>query len=333
MTAVASDVWAKLSGEQVSGETLWARQAAPDVTKRLLAALDSDGRRHLLIPLSSSEQCEDDSQSRGLVVRGRELKMLNHDARRFLDITCLDAAGHEAFDLIGGEIAERLAADMEAAPEIVARIVAKWRRFWGQMPKRLLSRESQIGLFAEIWFLTYWVIPRCGAGEAISRWRGPFGARHDFEWSGYSVEVKATTTARGRIHRINGLDQLAPPTQGDILMFSLHMREEAGASETLSSVVAACSAELGKQPHVLTRFENALAQVGYSPAHEDEYNKLRFRIVAQGLFAVRDDFPRLTAAQLLSGLPPGVEHVEYDINLGTFGHLCLASQPDQADIL
>lgn len=333
MTRIAPEVWARLANEEVRGEALWARRAAPDVTERLVAALDSDGRRHLLIPLENSESGTEDSQSRGLGVATRELEMPNHRPGRYLDITCHDATGYEAFDLIGGEIAERLAAGSEVAPEIVTRVIAKWRRFWGQSPKQLLSRERQIGLFAEVWFLTHWLISRFGAGDAVSCWRGPFGARHDFEWFSRSVEVKATTSTRGRIHRINGLDQLAPPDQGDIFFFSLHLREEAGTTNTLPSAIAACCIRLGEHPQALSQFENALAQAGYSPAHEDEYDKLRFRIVDQGLFAVRDDFPRLTTAQLQTDLPHGIEHVEYDINLSTFGHLCRANRPDQADFL
>lgn len=333
MTGIAPEVWARLAAEEARGEALWARWAVPDVSGRLVAALDSDGRRHLLIPLAASEECADDSQSRGLGTMTRELEMPGHQPGRYLDITCYDATGHEAFDLLGGEIAERLAAGRETAPEVVTRVIAKWRRFWGQSPKQLLDRERQIGLFAEIWFLTHWLVPRCGASDAVSRWRGPFGARHDFEWRGRSIEVKATTSTRGRIHRINGLDQLAPPEQGDIFLFSLHLREEGGAENSLPSVVGACRNQLEDYPQVLGQFESALIQAGYAIAHEDEYDKLRLRIVDQGLFAVRDRFPRLTEAQLLAGLPLGIEHVEYDINLSFFGDLCLASRPEQASVL
>jgi hypothetical protein len=201
------------------------------------------------------------------------------------------------------------------------------------LEKQLLSREKQCGLFAELWFLSSWLIPRFGVNDAVARWRGPFGGRHDFEWTGRSVEVKATTSTRGRIHRINGLDQLAPPEQGDLFFFSLQLREEAGATNTLPSVVAGCRIQLEQDANCLGLFENALAQVGYSPAHESEYTKLRLRIVEQGLFAVRDDFPRLTAAGLPQGIPPGIEHIEYDINLGGFVHLCIARQPSEANCL
>jgi hypothetical protein len=242
------------------------------------------------------------------------------------DIACHDAAGHEAFDLIGGELADRLVSGRETAPECVVRVLAKWRRFWGQAALQILSREEQLGLFAELWFLSVWMVPGAGADEAVKRWRGPFGSRHDFEWAGRSVEVKATTSTRGRIHRVNGLDQLAPPEQGQLLFFSLRLHEEAGATNTLPLVIAACRSQMEADADSLNLFERALIQVGYSPAHDEEYARLHLRIVEEGLFSVRDDFPRLTVMQLEAGIPPGVERVEYEINLSGFDHLRIASR-------
>jgi hypothetical protein len=333
MSRLAPDVWTRLAGERVQGETLWARRASPDVTDRLVAALDADGQRHLLVMLVAGEADLQDSQSRGVGVLTRELVMPGHEAGRYLDIVCHDAAGHEAFDLIGGELAERLAVARETAPEIVTRVLAKWRRFWGQLSRQMLSRDEQVGLFAELWFLSVWLIPRCGAAEAINRWRGPFSARHDFEWEGRSVEVKATTSSRGHLHHINGLDQLAPPEQGDLLFFSVRLREEAGATNTLPALIAACREQLQQESDALSRFENALARIGYAPAYEDEYAMLHLRIAEEGLFVVRDDFPRLTSAQFPAGIPPGVERVEYEINLGGFTHLLIARSPIETEDL
>lgn len=330
MSRIVPEVWTRLAGERVQGETLWARRATPDVTERLVAALDADGNRHLLLLLRAGETDMHDSQSRGLGVVTRDLAMPGHEAGRYLDITCHDAAGHEAFDLIGGELADRLASGRENASECVVRVLAKWRRFWGQLPLQILAREAQLGLFAELWFLSVWLLPTTGALEAVNRWRGPFGSRHDFEWAGRSVEVKATTSTRGRIHRINGLDQLAPPEAGELLFFSLRLREEAGATNTLPSVLAACRAQLEADADSLSCFERGLAQVGYSPAHDEEYAKMRLRVVEEGLFRVRADFPRLTTAHLTAGVPPGVEAVEYEINLSGFDHLCIASRASDA---
>lgn len=327
MSRIVSEVWTRLATERPQGETLWARRATPDVTERLVAALDADGRRHLLVLLTADEADLQDTQSRGVAVVTRDLAMPSHATGRYLDVTCQDATGHEAFDLIGGELAERLATGRETAPEVVARVLAKWRRFWGQVPQQMLSWEEQIGLFAEIWFLSVWLAPRVGASDAITRWRGPFGSRHDFEWAGKSVEVKATTSTRGRVHHINGLDQLAPPEQGELLFFSLRLREEAGATNSLPAIIASCREQLASDADAMGRFESALVQAGYLPVHEDEYARLKLRVVEEGLFRVEEDFPRLTTARFPSGIPAGVERVEYEINLGGCGHLMIAANP------
>jgi hypothetical protein len=302
--------------------------AAPDISERLLAGLDALGGRHLLVLLAPEEADFHDAQSRGIGVVTRELA-LSAQLGRYLDISCQDSAGHAAFDLIGGELADRLSTG-EAASESVARLMAKWRRFWGQLPRQLLSRQDQLGLFAELWFLSVWLIPKVGASEAMKRWRGPFASRHDFEWSSGSVEVKATTSTRGPIHRINGIDQLAAPGAGELFLFSLRVREEAGATNSLPAVILTCRGQLGTNADALNRFEAALAAAGYSPIYENEYAETRLRIVEEGLFIVRNEFPRLTPPQLLAGLPPGVERLEYEINLSGFAHLCIARLPADA---
>jgi hypothetical protein len=134
------------------------------------------------------------------------------------------------------------------------------------------------------------------------------------------------------IHRINGIDQLALPEQGDLLLFSLRLREEAGATNSLPLVIGGFRAHLERDDEALGKFEAGLAQAGYSPAHEDEYSQLTLRLVAEGLYRVQGNFPRLTPAELGRGLPAGVEEVDYEINLGGFDHLIVAREPGGADL-
>lgn len=83
----------------------------------------------------------------------------------------------------------------------------------------------------------------------------------------------------------------------------------------------------------VTRFESTLALAGYSPVHDEEYSKLRLRAVAEELFAVRDAFPRLTPASFPSGVPTGIERVDYEINLSGSGELRLARAPAESPAL
>jgi hypothetical protein len=284
----------------------------------------------LLIGLTPSEEELNDTQTRGISVVTRELVTQGHKAARYLDIECQDAGGHAALDIIGGELAENLAKQDGPPKEIVGRVLAKWRRFWGEVPKTLLSREELLGLFAELWFLTLWLLPKVGAEIAVERWRGPFGARHDFEWQGRSIEVKAASSTRGRIHHINGIEQLAPPENGELLLFSLGVREEAGAAKSLPDVIDICRSLFESTPEVLSRFEIGLARIGYSPAHDDEYKKAPLRVVEEALFTVRDDFPRITEHEFAAGIPVGVEAFSYEINLNGFDHLRVAKAPEEA---
>jgi hypothetical protein len=68
MSRIVPEIWTRLAGERVQGETLWARRAAPEVTERLVAALDADGKRHFLVLLRVGEADMQDSQSRGVAV-------------------------------------------------------------------------------------------------------------------------------------------------------------------------------------------------------------------------------------------------------------------------
>jgi hypothetical protein len=280
--------------------------------------------------LAEGEEGLQDGLSRGLSVATRELTVGRQQAARYLDLECRDVTGHPVFDLIGREIAQALARQERQPAEIARRVLARWRRFWGQAPQSLLSREQLLGLFAEVWFLQLWLLPVLTAAEAVQRWRGPFGARHDFEWPGRSVEVKATSSTRGRVFRIHGIEQLLPPEQGTLLFFGMRVREEAGSSNTLPGIVARTRDEIQSDDDALGRFETALHQAGYSPVHDDEYARTRLRVAEERLFLVRDDFPRVTPESFGGAIPSGVEKVEYDVNLNAHDRLCVARLPTEA---
>lgn len=293
MSDLSKVVWDKLKLDGIKGSTLWARRVPFDSSDRLLAALDAGERRHWLIRVEPHEEAISDLKSRGLSIQTQELEGTGHPLGRYIDLVCLDSAGHDAFDLIGKELAARLDSHIESSSECVTRVIAKWRRFWEHRPQNVLSKDAQIGLFAEIWFLALWMIPNRGV-SAVHAWRGPFRSRHDFEWSTRSVEVKATLAVGARAHRINGIDQLALPEMGDLLLFSLHLREEQGASNTLPSVISVCRDLLLQHVEELEQFEIALSTSGYSDVYRDEYENMRIRVVDERLYRVTDQFPRLT---------------------------------------
>ncbi len=322
------EIWRKLESELPLGEKITARLALPEISKRLYVGFDSNKQRHLLISLEKNDEEYHDLESRGFSIITRDLVVKGCETRRYIDITCHDVSGHIIFDVMGGEISEKL--DKSKNPkEVIKNVVNKWRNFWGKSLRELLSSNEIIGLFAELWFLGFWLLPQVDKLEAINRWRGPFASRHDFEWAGRSIEVKATINVRSRTHKINGIDQLSPPENGELFLFSLRLREEPGADKTLPNMIAYCREKLKDDIDALSKFENILVVAGYSPLFEEEYSKYKFRIVDEKLYKVTDEFPRVINESFINGVPPGVSTIEYSINLDGYSNLCVATSPDE----
>jgi hypothetical protein len=330
VTAFPDFEWGAIAGRTLTGDALHVKPVAKVSGVEIVAGVDSAARRHILVKLGEGMPDPSEQRTRGLSLRVRELAEPGAERGRYIDIECQDAAGHAAFGLIGNEIIEAMGPDGSDPGSTVSHVVDRWRRFWGQLPQSTLTVSEQIGLFAELWFLLIWLGTRVPLSEAVSRWRGPLGARHDFESSKLSVEVKASMATRGTSHRIHGITQLEAPDAGDLFLFSLQARNEDGARNSLPAIVTHGRQLAATDVAIAERFEDLLARAGYSASHEAEYDKLRLRIVAEELYHVSEDFPRLIRGNFPGGVPRGVEGIEYDINLGGFGHLLVASRPTDA---
>ncbi len=322
MIQIDSKVWDLLT--QPSGELLIARNPFPDKPVLLLCAIDNKGHRHLLIPLDETELNFNDTKSKGFIAVTRSLLIEGDELKKYLDIECIDSAGFSIFDVMGGEIFEKIEKDQLNPVNNIKIILTKWRRFWGQVPQNLLTNEEQLGLFAELWFLSTWLIPKIGV-SAVMAWNGPWGSRNDFELNNKSVEVKATMNNRGRIHRINGITQLENPENGLLYLFSLRLRKDSTSTKNIPVLIDTCFRQLSDSHEALEHFENALSRIGYSPVYQDIYSELNFHIVEENLFIVKDDFPRILNSSFTCGSPSGVEKLEYDINLNTFDYLIVCN--------
>ena len=326
-------VWEYLEADIPRRDAFTARVAFPALSKAVLAAIDSDGKRHFLISLSSTDEDLNDSRSRGVrvttdLLRVKKVGEISSESR-YVDILCLNSDGFEAFYLLGRDIADALAPGNVSVAEGVHRTLEKWRYFWGKPPSSQLTKNEVVGLLTELWFLDIWLLPHNSIHDVVFGWRGPYGSRHDYEWDGISVEAKGTTSVDRISHWINGIEQLAPPDHGQLLLFSLQLREENGGNFTLPALINDCRNKIGNDYESLEIFDSALVQTGYSPVHDEDYDRLRFRVVSEALYEVRGSFPRLISDSFRNGVPSGVGEVEYRINLQRFDSFIVAHRPEE----
>lgn len=320
-----------MEAQPPGGERLTVRTALPGNHDDVLIALDAARRRYVLVRIPTGEPSElAERTSRGIAVQTVEMRVDGERTENFVEIACLESQGHAALDTIAVELVEALVAGASIGRvRLVQNVLAKWRRFWSGVNQGVLSKEQQLGLFGELWFLSRWLCPSVGAAKALQMWRGPTGSRNDFEVQGMGIEVK-TTGRMDAAHVIHGLDQLLEPQGGVLFLYSLSVRDEASGTDCLPNLVNEMRGRLADDFQALLQFDASVYAAGYDDRLASEYARLVLRIRDESLYRVTDGFPRLVPASLIGGLPAGLSAVDYELNLDAAAAWLLAKAPAAA---
>ncbi|MBR8653157.1 PD-(D/E)XK motif protein [Achromobacter sp. Marseille-Q0513] len=326
--------WDLLEEQAPTGERLTARLAAPDVRDDVFIAVDAECQRYVLVGVPQGEPHElAERTSKGIAVQTVDMNIGEGERSFFVEVACLEAQGHAALDVVVRELVQALNAGASIGRvRLVQNILAKWRRFWSGVDQGVLSREQQIGLFGELWFLSRWLTPCVGPARATGLWRGPGGARNDFETPGLGIEVK-TTGRQDAAYSIHGLEQLLEPSGGALLLFCLAVRDESSGVESLPQLVAELREQRLQDFTALSMLDSMLYASGYDDQHSMEYAKLRLRVRSEGLYRVQPGFPRLVPAAIVDGVPPGVTTVNYELHLDAAAPWLVAAAPSAAMLL
>jgi hypothetical protein len=127
-------------------------------------------------------------------------------------------------------------------------------------------------------------------------------------------------------HEIASLEQLEDPEVGRLYLFSLQARRDELAANTLPGLVDRLLEQLATSPDDRALFLERLNDAGYSLVHADRYEQ-RWRVVAEELYGIDGDFPRLTRKRFPAGLPPGIGDVSYSLDLVACAAWRIATRP------
>jgi len=313
----------------------WQSLATPDSTVHLAAvpisandawvAVDHEGLRHLLLRVPDGTEAPP-TVTRGLRVTVARHRVQDRDPADYLDLTCLSDDLAPTFTAVAADIGDEIeAVQPNQRVAVVLSSLGRWQWFWGVETDRLTEQDA-LGLFAELWFLHRW---EGSSPEAIEAWTASTGSRHDFQWRERSVEVKATgRRADGAVlHRIQHLDQLADPEQGDLYLFSLRIVRDELAHNTLPNVVDRIIEGLRGNAEAKDCLARKLGQRGYSPAFRRQH-ETPYRILGENMYRVGQGFPRFTVDSFVGGLQPGIADVSYMIDMAACDDWLIATGPD-----
>jgi hypothetical protein len=263
------------------------------------SGVDSKGRRHLVVPAPADATEEREDSSRGISIEIRPY--LSGGTRRlYCDVSCRLEELNEMFTVIAEDmLAELRDRDFDSPFPACLRVLERWRRLLERVPTRLMSRNAQAGLVAELLFL------RRLTGRSpkwIDLWVGPEGGRHDFVSKETDVEVKASLSEEQRKVHVQSLHQLAIAEGAALYLYFVRLREPTGQGISIPDLVE----ELLVRGINSGELHDRLLQVGYSPLDRDAYQTTRFEVLEESAFRVdADAFPRLTPDSLRGSLPQG----------------------------
>jgi hypothetical protein len=204
-------------------------------------------------------------------------------------------------------------ADGVTDDQLGAAVLARLQRWRALLERDVAGLDDAVlrGLIGELTVLETRLLPHMSLMEAVSAWRGPSGAPQDFLLpSGELIETKAVDrdAAAVRIHGAAQLDGGTAPLILAVVRLQTTAPGSSGAT-TAPRLVLRVRQRLSGDADALRDFDAGLAAIGWHdhPAHDD----LAVRILQVDAYAVLDEFPRLTMADV----PFGVGDLDYSVTL------------------
>jgi hypothetical protein len=277
-------------------------------------AIDSQSRRHLLVPLAADQPSIEDHGSSGVSLSGKDLED-NKGRARYIDVACEQAELRDLFSIFCDDLLDRLPGEPAAPAAVCASELDRWRELFNPKHSRLLGEESLVGLLAELHVLEQ--IANRAHGAVIRLWTGPDKARADFAGNQAALEVKATTNRERATVTIHGLQQLDQASLDDVYLYVEQFERVPSGGDSVPDAVGRL-VSMGVARADLLR---GLSALGYSEVDRDAYRLFRFELIAARTFRASDPgFPRLITASLADpSLAQRIHQVRYAIDVSDAG--------------
>lgn len=215
------------------------------------------------------------------------------EVRPAVCIECIDDALIATFCTVAESIDRSLSATGSVTSAAVLEALRQWERLFHA--RRRLSREEEIGLWGELWFIQ----SAASVDKSILAWRAPDPSRLDFISAKFAVEVK--TSLSGHEHRTSFDQVRSGDLHPDAFLLSLWVAE-ARDGKSLKDLVD----EIRTRASERNEFERRLLRAGF--ADSDPYS-LRLRPVGEPIYVEWKAIPRVRS------FDPGALDIRYTITL------------------
>lgn len=294
----------------ISGKGILSTGCSQKYVHSLYIGCDNQGRYIFLFKLPQGDM-DLDSISMPKI-KGCVTETFKYNEATFFCLALGDKKDWRLFKLLCQEIVSELENHERQENlyllKILSGILNRCGRFFSKN-KDPMTREDAVGLWGELYFLIKVVEPEMGICSAIESWKGPLGFPQDFSVNDTIVEVKTTEAANRHIVKISSADQLFFCTEQGFLHVLTISENSKEYGQSLNSLIEEIMSKCEEEKVEKSEFMAKLNLLNYSSS--SPHSRKEYIVLQETFYKVCDKFPRLVP----SGLPIGVEHVKYSINL------------------
>lgn len=190
--------------------------------------------------------------------------------------------------------------------DTLKRKIIEWRDFFQNIQRNNLNKETVMGIFGEVYFLKKLIDDE--KIQDTTCWRGPVGARSDFLFPEFRIEVKSTTS-RNPV-KISISNEIQLEIEKDELLYLLIIQlieNEDGLS--LKQLISETERSLVKRNLDIVDFFKKLESLGCNSEVLETSSNYIFKSYSIEFFQVLENFPRITKTMV----PNGIIDLKYSI--------------------
>ncbi|MBE6069370.1 MAG: PD-(D/E)XK motif protein [Clostridium lundense] len=194
-----------------------------------------------------------------------------------------------------------------AIEDVVNRWTA-WKTMFQNANNEVLSDSIVQGLIGELLFIKNYMIPKYGFEQAITSWEGPVGGHKDFVIADTWYEVKTCSFSSDTV-KISSLEQLDSINVGYLKITRIEKTNETDANAVNLNLIVEEIKEKILSVDILKLYYEKLSNLKYN--YNVLYDKLTFKIGAEKLFEVNENFPRIRRKEI----PAQVQSIQYELRI------------------
>jgi hypothetical protein len=319
------EIWAQIRGLSAATEVISARPLAVDGLSEfdVLLCITQDGSPGILLRNTGAKAHLPKTGCGRLIVKREQLMRENSQPDDYIRIECLESSLEAPFALLVSQVVSHLASGATPSKACMDAVL-EFRRLLSRNGGLLPSEDEILGLVGELLLLRRLV---SASPHLWQGWNGPLGSARDYSWGPVDIEAKASRMAGESRLTVNGLDQLEPDEDRELLIHHSVLTGNPVGTIDVPGLVD----EIRGQISDPEGFDTRLASAGYLSEQSELWSEHRFTLHGSCIYRVSDDFPRIRKSDLPGGsLPAGVAKLRYDILLSNCSNFRLSNSEEEA---